>query len=77
MKEVIYVDDIQAELDMSLVSIPFAFKNLFVGTHFKDMKELNEEIRCASYCNIKSCVFGATPVDRRNFIERMNSRKRT
>lgn len=76
MKEVIYIDDIQAELDMTLVPIPYKFKELFVGVHFANMKECNDEIRSAGYCAIDQPAFGSTPIDRRMFIERMNSRKR-
>ena len=75
-KEVIYIDDTNYELDMDLIKTPSSFRDLFVGVHFKNIKECNDEIRVASYCSINHPAFGATPIDRREFIERMKSRKR-
>nr|DAP55424.1 MAG TPA: hypothetical protein [Caudoviricetes sp.] len=76
MKQCIYIDDINLELDATLVKLPYKYRELFIGCHFKNMEELNAELRSAAYCNINTHCFGATPIDRKRFLERMESRKR-
>lgn len=76
MKQCIYIDDMNLELDATLVGVPHKYRELFIGCHFKNMEELNAELRSAAYSNIPTHLFGATPIDRKRFLERMKSRKR-
>lgn len=76
MKECIYIDDMNLELDANLVKLPHKYRELFIGCHFKNMEELNAEIRSAAYSSIPTHLFGATPIDRKRFLERMESRKK-
>ena len=77
MKQCIYIDDMNLELDANLVKIPHQYRELFIGCHFKNMEELNAELRSAGSSNIPAHLFGAPPIDRRRFLERMESRRKT
>lgn len=77
LKACIYIDDMNLELDATLVKLPHKYRELFIGCHFKNMEDLNAELRSAAYSDIPAHLFGATPADRKRFLERMKSRRRT
>lgn len=75
-KVLVVLDDTGETVDISNVSIPVKFKELFIGAHFADMKELNSEVFQAKRCATSKHIFGSLPIERREFVERMQSRKR-